>query len=245
MPVTPETIAYSASEARGGRRGGYVASSSTTAKTVRATTYTPQGTNAQRSVKSTSANDAAAGTGARTIRVTYFKADCTGPFTEDITLNGTTAVATANSDIALLEKIEVLTVGSGGGNAGTINFYTDNAGAGSIWGSIAVSDNQTYWAHHYVATGATCYVTEAIVCQKANTGGAAVLGIATLNKLDPTNTAIAQRNLDISYGYDNRSEPTPLKVPIEVVGPSIIFLNVKPDANTASTAHGGFAFYEH
>lgn len=252
MVVIPDSVQATQQEAgvqnlggrSGGRRGGYIGTSATTTVTVRATAYTPQGTDAQRSIKSSSANDTSAGTGARTIRITYYKADASGPFTTDLTMNGTTAVATTATDIALLEKIEVITVGSGGGNAGTISIYTDNAGAGSVWGSIAIGDNQTYWAHHYVTSGVTCYITEAFVCAKANTGGAAVLGIATLNKLNPIDTTIVQKNLDVSYGYEGVTNPMHFRTPIVVTGPAILFLNIKPSATTASTAHGGFSFFE-
>ncbi len=48
-----------------GRAQGYVSTNSTSNQAVRATPYTPQGNNAQRSIASSSANDTAAGTGAR------------------------------------------------------------------------------------------------------------------------------------------------------------------------------------
>ena len=57
-----------------GRAQGYVGTSAASGVVVRATTYTPQGTNAQRSFKSTSASDTSAGTGARTVTINYLDA---------------------------------------------------------------------------------------------------------------------------------------------------------------------------
>src|SRR5512135_3111762 len=71
-----------------GRAQGYTATSATTGKAIRATTYTPQGTNAQRSVNSTSASDASAGTGARTVTINYLDATNIALASETVTLNG-------------------------------------------------------------------------------------------------------------------------------------------------------------
>jgi hypothetical protein len=129
---------------------------------VRATTYTEQTTNFTGSVKSSSASDTAAGTGARTITITYYDQTGAGPFTETATLNGTTAVNLSNTNHSFIEKIVVASVGSGGSNAGTITLFTGAGGTGTTVGTIAVAtissgvgDNTTFWAHHYVATGKT------------------------------------------------------------------------------------------
>lgn len=129
---------------------------------VRATAYTEQTVNFTGSIKSSSANDTAAGTGARTVKITYFTQLGAGPYTETVTLNGTTAVNLVNSDHCYIEKMEVLTGGSLGWNAGTITLYTGAGGTGTAVGSIgygivysSAGDNQTLWAHHYVPAGKT------------------------------------------------------------------------------------------
>jgi len=71
------------------------------------------------SIVSTSTDDAAAGTGARTIRITGLDANWLSQ-EETVTLNGTTPVMTAT----LWQRCEfmtVLTAGSGGANAGEIS----------------------------------------------------------------------------------------------------------------------------
>lgn len=129
---------------------------------IRFTTYTEQTTNFTGSVKSSSANDSSAGTGARTVTITYYDQTGAGPFTETVTLNGTTAVNLVNTNHCFIEKIVVTTVGSTGSNAGTISLFTGSGGTGTTVGSIAfgtitstIGDNQTFWAHHYVLAGKT------------------------------------------------------------------------------------------
>lgn len=123
---------------------------------VRATVYTEQTANFTGSIKSSNANDTSAGTGARSVIITYYDQSGSGPFTETVTLNGTTAVNLVNTNHCFIEKMEVVTVGSLGYNAGTITLYTGAGGTGTAVGSIGfgsivstMGDNRTLWAHHY------------------------------------------------------------------------------------------------
>lgn len=77
-------------------------------------------------ITSSSANDASAGTGARTVKIWGLNSSY-AEISETVTLNGTSAVNTANSYIAV-NHMQVMTVGSGGVNAGAIQLY-DNASA--------------------------------------------------------------------------------------------------------------------
>lgn len=217
-----------------GRSYGYTGTSAVTSKAVRATAYTPPGNNVGRSIVSTSANDTAAGTGARTIKITYMAADGSGPFTETITLNGVTAVNTVATNIALIERMDVMTVGSGGGNAGTINLMTGLAGAGTVIGSIAVGDNQTNWVHHYVPLGKTCYV---LMLEGASTVAAGGLSV---NSLNPISSLVAQVQPDTTMQHGTVHVSRPYPVPVVVVGPALIFVNERPAVATASTVFAGF-----
>lgn len=132
---------------------------------VRATAYTEQTTNFTGSVKSSSTSDTnSAGTGARSITITYYDQTGAGPFTESANLNGTTAVNLVNTNHCFIEKIVVTTVGSTGSNQGTISLFTGAAGAGTTVGTIGVGnqvpngtvgDNTTLWAHHYTPINKT------------------------------------------------------------------------------------------
>jgi hypothetical protein len=72
---------------------------------------------------SNSANDTAAGTGARTVRVTGVDGNYL-PFSEVLTLNGLAAVPLVNTSVIGINFIEVLTAGSGGTNAGRVDVRT-------------------------------------------------------------------------------------------------------------------------
>jgi hypothetical protein len=137
----------------------YVATAATTLQSVRATTYTEQTTNAQRSIVSSSANDAAAGTGTRQVTITYLDASGNGPYTETVTLNGTTAVNTTNTNICYIEKMDSTSVGSNGSNVGIISLKSTTAGGGTTIGTIAVGDILTFWGHHYVPVNKTANIT--------------------------------------------------------------------------------------
>lgn len=222
-----------------GRAQGYVGTNATSGRAVYATTYTPQGANAQRSVRSSNANDTAAGTGARQIRLTYL----TAAFelkTEDITLNGTSAVATVASDIAYVESMVVIAVGSNGGNVGTISLYVNAAGGAGVWASIAASDNQTFWAHHYVPVGQTCYLL-------SFTGGATVVaGQTNINHIsDPSVPTNPQLQAGVTIVHPAASSfGHAFIVPLAFTGPELIWLVERPNANTASTAVAGFEYIQ-
>lgn len=148
------------------RAYGSVSTSATTEAAINGTAYTEPTVGAQRGLKSSSANDAAAGTGARKVKITYYKlasdGTITGPFYETVTLNGVTAVPTVATDIALIERLDVITVGSGGVAAGTITLTIDS-GAGAAVTTIAAGKNATEFAHHYVPSGKRCKVTDLVV----------------------------------------------------------------------------------
>lgn len=223
----------------GGRCSGYVGTSSTGAVVVRATAYTPQGTDAQRSFKSSSANDTAAGTGARKVKIVYLNTSFERK-EETVTLNGTAAVNTVATDIAFIESMEVTEVGTqGGGNAGTISIYTLINGGGSVWGSIAASDNKTYWAHHYVPAGKTCYLLNIV-------SGATIAGRTTINRSGGPLTATAPQ-LGVAGTYSHLalgSVDHPFKVPIPVVGPDFVWTVERPGSATASTAYADIEYVE-
>lgn len=95
-------------------------------------------------VSSASANDTSAGTGARTVRI-YGVNSAFAAVTEDKTLNGQTGVAITTGMMSI-NKIEVLTAGSGGVNAGIIYVGTGTVTAGKpavVHGVMAAGRNMT------------------------------------------------------------------------------------------------------
>lgn len=205
---------------------------------VRATTYTEQTVNFTGSVKSSSASDAAAGTGARTIKITYVDSTGATSGTETATLNGTTAVNLVSTNKCFIEKIEVLTVGSGGANAGTITLFTGANGTGTTVGTIAVGtivaavgDNQTFWAHHYVVTGKTCNLYNMTIGTNGNQNS-----IGFLRTKDPTSTNAAELQLTdvIVAGLNSDSDERAYASPISVVGPARITMYIVPSGSNTN-----------
>ena len=83
----------------------------------------------QMTISSESANDVAAGTGARTVLISYLDEDYIEQ-TEIITMNGQTAVSTVATDILRVNSLIVLTAGSAGNNQGQIYLGTGTVTAG-------------------------------------------------------------------------------------------------------------------
>ena len=83
--------------------------------------FTLRTSGAQIAVASTDTNDTSAGTGARTLNMSGLD-DNYNTISEVIILNGQTEVLTASSSWMRINKIFILTAGSGGNNAGDIYF---------------------------------------------------------------------------------------------------------------------------
>lgn len=226
------------SNAVNGLTYGYVATSATTIVAIRGTTYTEPASAMQLEVVSSSANDSSAGTGARTIRLTYFDGSMNGPLTEDITMNGTTAVATAATDIQFIEKMETLTIGSNGTNVGTISLReVDDS---PVYASIAASDGITFIGHHYVAVGRRCCITR-IMSGTQGASSSVFLRYSTPLTANAFEKQITPRIRTIT------AQPTQIydvEPQLWVTGPGRISLWIAPDANTANTCHAGFTYYE-
>jgi hypothetical protein len=222
---------------------GQATLSATTVVPLRSTTYTEQTSNAQRSLVSASANDTAAGTGARTVKITYYTSAMVGPKTETLTLNGTTPVNTVNTDICFIEKMEVMTAGSATFPAGIVSLKAATAGGGATVWSIAVGEGRTLGAHHYVQAAKTCYVTG----MSGGIKGADTTGFA-LRAQDLTTPA--SPGVDIQINEILRapsSGNTPIRTygtPIRVAGPSRITMIVFPDSTSSRVYYGAFDYYE-
>ena len=222
-----------------GKATGYCQTSAASNKAVLGTAYTPQGNNAQRSLVSSSANDAAAGTGAQQVTVAYLDT-AFSVHTEVVTMNGTTPVNTIGADIAYIEGMTNTRVGSGGTNAGIISIMTATAGGGSAWGSITIDgSNTTMWCHHYVPAGVTCYV-------RAFDGGAfgtvGSLFLQALGNPSVGNVPGVQIGSTIIHPAAGWSQVA--IGGIAVPGPNRIVLFTRPQAATADSTVGNFRYIQ-
>ena len=105
-------------------------------------------------IVSSSTDDAPAGTGALTVSVNGLDGSY-AEVTETVTLNGTSAVNTANSYV-IIHRMIVLTAGSGGTNAGTITATA--ATDATVTASIQAAKGQTQMAIYQVPAGHSAYL---------------------------------------------------------------------------------------
>lgn len=110
----------------------------------------------QMAIVSSSANDAAAGTGIRTVRIHYLDANYAVQ-TEDITLNGTTPVNTVATNIIRVNGIHALTVGSTGYAVGNISLTS--VGGATTYAFIYASYSSSRNAVFTIPAGKTGYLT--------------------------------------------------------------------------------------
>jgi len=103
-------------------------------------------------IASTSANDTAAGTGARTVLISYLDTNFHSQ-TETITLNGTTKVATTNS-MYRINTLIVLTAGTTGSNEGNLyiglnsDTFTGGAPDTEVFHTVGLGDNISFCGTH-------------------------------------------------------------------------------------------------
>ena len=125
-------------------------------------------------VSSSSTNDAAAGTGARTIFVQGLDASY-NEIGEFITMNGQTQVATTKQYLRVY-RAYVVTAGSGAQNAGDIYIGTSGATAGvptgTFYAKITAAEGQTLMAVYTVPAGKTLYIANGTATHGTDTSGA-------------------------------------------------------------------------
>lgn len=131
----------------------------------------------QMKVSSSSTDDAALGTGARTIVVAGLDANY-NEISETVTLNGQTEVLTTKSYLRVF-RAYVATAGSGGTAVGTIYVGTGTVTLGvpaTIYAEIPVGANQTLMAVWTVPAGYTAYFTRGSLSASSNNDTHTLLG---------------------------------------------------------------------
>lgn len=213
---------------------GYVATSSTAFTAVRASQVTEQSSNGQRSIVGGSGDDDVAGTGARKVRIRYYDEDLNGPFEEIVDTDGTTAVATVATDICYIESLEVVEVGSGETNAGTIWLRGDNAGGGGNVAVITAGEGRTWYAHHYVPAGRVCEVASILAAVEGLLLGDANSALFLMvQKLPAADQFQMQECQNIRLRSNDRTQE--FRPGLMVAGPARILAYVRADDATART----------
>jgi hypothetical protein len=220
---------------------------------IYATVYNEQTSNAQRSMSSASAADAAAGTGARTVEIEYHDSAFAGPFFETVTLNGVTPVNTVATDICFINRMVVKTAGSSGRNAGIITLFAATGGGGGAVASVGTAnlfvdtigspavngDNSTLLAHHYIPNGKTATLATVTGGTTGNQTG--VIFLVARGPLVTSPEIIIGDPLTV--GLNATGVVRQLGIPIKIVGPSRVRLVAVPAGNGTSY-WGSFDFSE-
>ena len=129
-------------------------------------------------VFSSSTADTAAGTGARTVRITGLKSSSSTSYeTEDVTLNGTTIVTTVNSWYRI-NLAYVITAGTSGSNTGIITFRQSTTTT-NVFCTIPATYNQSTAAVYTVPAGKTGYLDKYSfgIVRAAGTAGSASISL--------------------------------------------------------------------
>jgi hypothetical protein len=179
----------------------------------------------------------------RTARITWMNVTGATVGTEDVTLNGTTPVNLVTATKCFIEKIEGLTYGSGGVNAGVISLFTGAGGGGTLVGTIAAGNNRTFWAHHYVQTGKTCNVTSVFHGNSATVSGGTSLAVLR-KKAIGANTGEVQCSDFIRIAGAVNSLPRNYGSVVQVEGPSRIVMYVTTSAAATTIYSGSFDLYD-
>ena len=131
----------------------------------------------QMKVSSSSANDTANGTGARTVFVAGLDANH-NEISEIVTLNGQTAVLTTQSFLHI-NNAYVATAGSGLSAAGDIYFGTGTVTAGvpaTVYDLIKLDYNQRITGSYTIPAGYTAYVSQGLFSAGQPSGSSQVSG---------------------------------------------------------------------
>ena len=128
-------------------------------------------------ISSGSADDASAGTGARTVRIRGLDANY-NEISETVTLNGQTAVNTTNSYLRVFSLV-VLTAGSGGVNAGILYAGTGTVTSGvpaNVFAQVEIGYCSSTMALWTVPAGYTAYVTSYTFTSNSSTANNQITG---------------------------------------------------------------------
>jgi hypothetical protein len=134
--------------------------------------------------------------------------------------------------------------GSGGVNAGVISIFTAVAGGGSAWGSIAApagaGDNQTFWCHHYVPAGVTCYI---LSMEGGSFGTVGTLFLTRAGNPSATNLPQVQIGPTLLHPLGDSREHD-FQVALAVRGPDLVTMFTRPQAATADSTLGNFEYIQ-
>lgn len=168
---------------------------------------------ANMTVSSASANDTEAGTGARTIYIRGING--TGNEVEEgVTLNGQTPVTTANK-YTEINAVSIISVGSGGSNAGDIYVGTGTVTAGvpaNVYGHVLAGENQSMMGHWTIPLDHTGFLVNGKIASGTETINSFLIGRLKLRTVDgvirtAAMVTFANGSVDYDFKYPVRIPP--------------------------------------
>jgi hypothetical protein len=191
-------------------------------------------------IASTSANDTSAGTGLQKLNVYGLTAWNALETSEEITTNGTSNVATANSYV-IIHRMEPLEWGSAGPNVGVITATAQTDG--TVTAQINVGEGQTQMAIYGVPGNATLYMTQYYATtNKAVTAMGAAVKLKINNYCDNELTGFVTKHTKGLVTTGTSDGVHPFKPFYRIDGPAIIKIEVTTTVNN-STIDAGFDGY--
>jgi hypothetical protein len=176
-------------------------------------------------VSSDNTNDSSTGTGARTVRIEGING--TGAeHVENVTLNGQNAVNTA-FQYTEINSVQVMTVGSGGKNAGAIYVGTGTVTAGvpaTIIGHILAGDNNSQIGHYEIPKGFIGYLIKGYISSGTESSGY-VTGRLKIRR--PDNVIMTAATVTFSNGLVEFNFDYPVPLPEN----SCVFANAITNKN--------------
>ena len=181
-------------------------------------------------VASSSTNDVlTSGTGAWSVRI-YGVNTSFAEFTEDKNLNGQTSVALTTTKVLAINKVEVLTVGSGGANAGVIRVGTGTNTAGVpavVHAHVAVGTNLSRHGFYVVPANRTLLIRDLVFASGSATAGAITADIT--QAIDLTGVV---KKVFTQMGTNNDAIKPPLIMPLVFAAKSKLNFQITSSAGT-------------
>lgn len=186
----------------------------------------PSSSGIQIAISSDSANDAAAGTGMRSVHIHYLQAVTLEEKTEVVTLNGVTPVNTVATDIRFIQCMHMVEYGTGKVAAGNIS--AKDTGGTNTYSYISAGTKRCSSSARMVPGGKVGYVMGAVGGSISSTADAGVIlrmGTSYFEGHDYTddavlidNVAIPIQNSSIAYRFPMPLGPIPEGTIIGILG---------------------------
>lgn len=181
---------------------------------------------------STSAEDSAAGTGARTVVIEYLNGNL-DMSVELVTLNGLTPVQTVAADIRWVQAIYVATAGSTRAAVGTIDL-TNNS---TVYARVMPGERSTSNSFKRVPRGKCLYISSIYAgCSSGTAATTATIELVTtqVDGLDQQETGLFYRHAGISL--QDTSQAMTLEMPFPVQAGHIVGYVASVDKGATITA---------